>query len=237
MDSSETAYFLDFDHTLFNTDEFFHVDVRNAFLSLGIDPALWEQSYAAVWPSGYTLEKHAGEVLRRSGSPLPLHEMQRILRNSFSDLRRYLFPDVLPFLQKAKRNAARLSLLSFGDPEWQRYKAQASHLGDYFDEMFFTASEGGKARLVQEHAKKIAKRVVVVDNDPTELDLVKDLEPGIETYWMNRVPDEMRSPTDELSSRKFFEARRYLERIVRHRHIPCRSLDSISGTVCDEKRF
>src|SRR3989449_4290620 len=88
MHSSNTACFLDFDHTLFNTDEFFHVDVRNAFLHLGIDAAYWEQSYAAVWPTGYTLEKHAEEVYRRSGSKLPLDAMKRILQNSFSDLDR-----------------------------------------------------------------------------------------------------------------------------------------------------
>src|SRR2546422_4826332 len=74
MHSLNTACFLDFDHTLFNTDEFFHVDVRNAFLRLEIDAAYWEQSYAAVWPTGYTLEKHAEEVYLRSGSKLPRSE-------------------------------------------------------------------------------------------------------------------------------------------------------------------
>jgi len=231
MKSSPAAYFLDFDHTLFNTDEFFHVDVREAFLRLGIDATTWEQSYAAVWPTGYTLEKHAEEVLRRSGSQLPLDEMKRILQNSFSDLSRYLFPDVLPFLQEAKTNSAGLYLLSFGDQAWQRYKASASRVRDYFDQMFFTVVEGGKARLVREQAERTAQDVVVVDNNPHELDLIKEAAPEIRTYCMNRVPDDLRFPTDELSGRKFLEARRYLDRTPRHRHLACRSLDSVPRSI------
>lgn len=230
MISSTAACFLDFDHTLFNTDEFFHVDVRDAFLRLGIEGAEWEQSYSAVWPTGYTLERHVEEVFRRSGTRLPLEEMKYVLRNSFSDLRPYLFPDVLRFLEEAKRNGVQLYLLSFGHHEWQRYKAVAAQLDGFFADTFFTAVEGGKARLVQEHAAGNSRKVMVVDNNPTELDLVKDLVPEIRTYCINRVPVHMRLPTDERSSRKFLEARRYLARVPRHRHVLCTSLDSIPRT-------
>ncbi len=227
MAPAHTAYFLDFDHTIFNTDEFFHVDVRNSFLRLGIDATDWEHSYAAVWPAGYALEKHVEEVSRRSGRRWPLEEMKRVLQNSFSDLRRYLFPDVLPFLRKAQKRGVRLYLLSFGSQQWQRYKVLAAEVSPYFNDVFFTATEGGKAQLIEQRARGVARTVVVVDNNPTELDLIKDLAPEVRTYCMNRVPDEMRSPADELSRWKFLEARRYLERTPRHAHIPCRSLDGM----------
>lgn len=231
MHSSNAACFLDFDHTLFNTDEFFHVDVRNAFLRVGIDPAYWEQSYAAVWPTGYTLEKHAEELYCRSGSKLPLEEMKRILQNSFSDLRGYLFPDVLPFLEAAKKNGVRLYLLSFGSDEWQRYKVTASHVGGYFDDIFLAAAQGGKAKLIQEQADGIPQEALVVDNNPNELDLIRDAAPAMRTYYMNRVPDDLRFPSDDLSRRKFLEARRYLGETPRHRHTRCRSLESIAFEV------
>lgn len=226
---AKTVYFLDFDHTLFNTDEFFHVDVRNSFLRLGIGATEWEQSYAVVWPTGYVLEKHVEEVSRRSGKQLPLEDMKRVLRDSFSDLRRYLFPDVLPFLQQAKRSGARLYLLSFGHQEWQRYKVLASRLNEYFNDVFFTAAEGGKAKLIEHETREVEQTVAVVDNNPLELDLMKDVAPEIRTYCMNRVPDEWVWPTDELSRLKFLEARKYLERVPRHPHIPCRSLEGILG--------
>jgi len=218
--------FLDFDHTLFHTDEFFHVDLRAAFLRLGIDAADWEQSYAAVQATGYTLEKHVEEVSCRSGKRLPLEEMKRILQDSFSDLRRYLFPDVVPFLQQAKKNGVHLYLLSFGSPEWQRYKVSASDLGGYFDDIFFLPVEGGKAGLIEEQVERV-ERTVVVDNNPSELDLIKDRAPEIRTYCMNRVPDGMRFPTDHLSSLKYLEARSYLEKTPRHSHIRCRGLEGI----------
>ncbi len=228
MRPPNTVCFLDFDHTLFHTDQFFHVDVRDAFLRLGIDAAHWEQSYAAVWPTGYTLEKHVEEASRRSGNRLPLEEMKRILQDSFSDLRPYLFPDVLPFLQEAKKKNAHLYLLSFGQQEWQRYKVFASDLSHYFYEMFFTATKDGKSRLVQERVKRDPQTaVLVVDNNPAELDAIRDLAPQIRTYCIDRVPHGARYPTDELSRLRFLEARQYLEKMPRHQHIPCRSLDGL----------
>ena len=228
MQASKTACFLDFDHTLFHTDEFFHMDVRQSFLRLGIDIKEWERSYAVVWPTGYSLEKHAEEVSRSAGNQLPVEEMKLVLRNSFSDLRRYLFPDVLPFLKRAKKSGVRLYLVSFGDREWQRYKVSACALGGYFDDMFFAASPGGKSSLVQEQVKKFQGTVLVVDNNPADLDLVRDQVPGAETYLMIRVPDEMRFPADDLSRLRFLEARRYLERVPRHRHVLCRTLDGLA---------
>ncbi len=227
MHSSNAAYFLDFDHTLFNTDQFFHLDVRAAFLRFGIDATDWEQSYSAVWPAGYSLQKHAEEVSRRSGRLTRLEEMKQILGNSFSDLTRYVFPDVLPFLQQAKKNGAGLYLLSFGGPEWQRYKVTASGLDGCFDELFFTGEQGRKAGLIAEQANRVKQTMAVVDNDPTELDLIKDFVPQVRTYWMDRVPDDLRVPGDESSRLKFLEARRYLEKMPRHPHIRCSSLDGI----------
>ena len=182
-----------------------------------------------MWPTGYTLEKHAEEARGQSGIELPLEQMKHILRESFSDLRRYLFPDILPFLREAKRNGVRLYLLSFGDYQWQNHKVLASNLVGYFDEVFFTAKEGGKATLIQEHGGGSAQRIVVVDNNPDELDLVKDVTPEAETYWMNRVPENMRVPADELSRLKFLEARKYLEKTPSHQHIPCRRLDDVTS--------
>lgn len=226
MKLGNTACFLDFDHTLFNTDELFHVDLRNSFLGFGIDRSLWEQSYDAVWKTGYTLEKHVEEIFRQSGSQLPRQDMQQILHDSFSDLRRYVFPDVIPFLEDAKKRSIRLYLLSFGNPEWQSYKVLGSRLDAYFDEIYFIPKEGGKAGLIVGHTKGI-ERIVLVDNNPAELDLLKDAIPDAQTYWINRVPDEKLVPDDESSRLKFLEARRYVDRSWRHQHIACRTLNGI----------
>ena len=222
----DRAIFLDFDHTLFDTDEFFHMDVRTSFRHLGLASASWEQGYARAWRAGYSLEGHAEEMYRQSGSPRALEDMKRILRESFMDLQRYLFPDVLPFLGAARERGVRLYLLSRGDPGWQRYKVAGSGIESYFNGTFFTAHEGGKANVILEQAGSCQK-VVMVDNNPSELDLIKEAAPDIATYCINRVPRESVVPADETSRLRFLEARDYATRPWRYQHVPCRTLDEV----------
>ena len=217
--------FLDFDHTLFNTDEFFHVDVRNAFRNFGVDTLLWEKALFKVLPTGYTLEKHIAEAEKQSGAKLPIVEMKAVLNKNFSDLRKYLFPDVKSFLTKARKSGA-LYLLSFGDPGWQEYKINGSGISDSFDDIFFTAKEGTKADAIIEHSIDFTQ-TIMVDNNPAELDAIKDKAPGVKTYCINRVPGEIRNPQSELARLKFLEARKYLDKLYIHKHIPCRTLDEI----------
>jgi hypothetical protein len=222
-----TVCFLDFDHTLFDTDAFFHVDVRNSFRHLGISDASWERGYAEAWRAGYSLERHAEEMWRQSGSRAAmLEEMQRILRESFADLRRYLFPDVLPFLDRARRNEVRLYLLSFGDPAWQRYKLLGAGIDRCFDGVFFTGMEIAKGTVILEHAGGGAQ-TLVVDNNPSELDGIRGVVPTATTYCINRVPEAVVVPDDDMSRLKFLEARNYLDRPWRYQHVPCRTLDEI----------
>ena len=219
--------FLDFDHTLFDTDAFFHVDVRNSFRHLGIGDASWEHGYVEAWQAGYTLERHAEEMCLQSGSQVAtLDEMQRILRESFADLRRYLFPDVIPFLDRASRKGVGLYLLSFGNPDWQRYKLLGARIGRYFDGIFFTGREGGKGDVILGHAGG-GEQTLVVDNNPSELDVIRGVVPTATTYCINRVPEDVTIPSGEMSRLTFLEARTYLDRPWRYQHVPCRTLDEI----------
>jgi len=220
------ACFLDFDHTLFHTDEFFHVDVRNAFLHLGIGDDVWRRAYDAVWHNGYTLEKHAAEISRRTGGRIPLEEMNVVLKDAFSDLRKYVFPDVVPFLEMAKERGFSTHLLSFGDEAWQKYKVKSSGLWPYFNEVFFTGREGMKAGVVFERSPDGAE-IHIIDNNPDELDVIKDRVPQCRTWRINRVPDEHKHPSDESSRLLFLEARRYTGKTGRYPHSPCTSLIGI----------
>lgn len=221
----KTAYFLDFDHTLFNTDVFFHIHVRTAFLQFGISRDLWEKSYEAVLLSGYTLEKHMAEMSQLAGERFPLVGMQRVLREQFSDLRRYLYPDVVPFLNRVRDHAS-LNLLSFGNPDWQAYKVRGCGLEPYFSEMFFTDKEQQKWEVTAAHAEKY-KSLTVVDNNPSELDAIKDHTPQAWTFCINRVPENMEAAEEELARFAFLEARRYLAKPQRYQHFKIRSLEDM----------
>jgi len=172
-----TACFLDFDHTLFDTDKFFRIDVHAAFLTRSAQ--VWQQSYDAVRPTGYSLQKHADEFRARVARVLNTEILQ-----SFADLTRYVYPDVVPFLQQAQQQGTPLYLLSFGNADWQQYKVEHSGLAPYFHTRFYTASEGKKGEVVRQCQ---ADRIIVVDDKSAELDAIKDAVPQAETYLINRT--------------------------------------------------
>lgn len=224
--SSRIACFLDFDHTLFNTDEFFHLDLRIHFLQLGIDLNCWEESYTAIWSQGYSIDRHIEEINRRSPIKIPPAAGQSLLADHVSDLGRYLFADVMPALQQMKQAGISLYLLSFGHPEWQQFKVSGSGVSQYVEDMFFTLWEGRKADLLQEKSRSF-DQVVVIDNNPAELDLIKDTVPEARTYCINRVPDEHVTPADEAARLRYLEARKYLEKARRHQHHDCKTLEDL----------
>lgn len=224
MPQSDRICFLDFDHTLFDTDKFFHIDVRERFLALGIDITLWERTYEEVCLSGYTLEKHIETISASSGQQFPLQEMRGIIQNEFSNLEHYLFPDVVPFLQSFDETQAHLAILSFGNPEWQKYKIEASHIAQYFQFLFFTERGNSKRGVVADHVNTY-RDIIVIDNHPQELDVIKDCNPNTRTFWMNRVPQK--DSLKKLPRNSFLEAKKYMEMNPRHAHIRCASLREI----------
>lgn len=212
---------LDFDHTLFDTDRFFWEDVRQAVLDLGIDPQRWEDAYEAVWPTGYSLAKHLKDL---GASPAGAARALEVLRRRFRDLRPYLFPDVLPFLERARARGTGLILLSFGDPGWQAFKVGGAGIGPYFRSVLTTRSENSKAEALASVADG-AGTLAAVDNSPAELDAMRERCPSLRTYLINRVPPDR----GEAPTAAFREARRYLRLPARFPHVPCRTLDEVSA--------
>jgi len=66
-----------------------------------------------------------------------------------------------------------------------------------------------------------------LDNNPRELDRMRDRRPDLLTYRMDRVPPEG-VPADGEVAYRFREARRYVGLPARHDHRPCRSLAEIA---------
>lgn len=224
---SQGAVLLDFDHTLFDTDRFFWVDVKKAFARLGIDEEAWEEAYETVWPTGYSLKKHLAALMRpeAKGQRLevtPSHLPSKLL-DAFSDLSGYLYQDVVPFLEGAKRRGFDLYLLSFGDPSWQEYKVKASGAAPYFKEVFYTEREQRKARV----GGRILNRYDVahaIDNDPRELDLMKEYDPQLFTHLISRVPPEAVEVEGPETRYRFREARQYVDLPVQYLHHLCTTL-------------
>lgn len=220
---------LDFDHTLFDTDRFFWVDLKSAVARFGVPDDTWEKSYEAIWPSGYSLAKHLEELTRLGAivSPSAAQAMLAALTATFSDLRPYLFPDVLRFLDAAHRRGFDLILLSFGDPAWQSYKVQASGLTPYFKKIVCTPHQEGKAEMLDELGLAYAE-LYAIDNNPTELDAMKARHPRLQTYLICRVELSALEGADPLVRDRFREAARYPTIPCLLTHHRCRSLNEVS---------
>jgi phosphoglycolate phosphatase-like HAD superfamily hydrolase len=225
---SRRAILLDFDHTLFDTDRFFWVDLRSAFTRFGIPDDAWEKSYEAIWPSGYSLAKHLEELVRLGAvaTPSAAQAMIEDLGSTFSDLRPYLFPDVLGFLRAARSQGFELILLSFGDPTWQHYKVQAADLTPHFTQILYTATEAGKAALCAEHSLQY-RELYAIDNNPADLDAMKTSTPQLHTYLICRVEPSALGAADPLVRDRFREAARYLAIPSRLSHHRCHSLHEV----------
>lgn len=213
---------LDFDHTLFDTDRFFWVDLKAALVQFGIPDDAWERSYGAIWTSGYSLRKHLDVLFSLGAIPSvsAVSAMHTTLERTFSDLRPYLFPDVVEFMTAARQRAFDLILLSFGDAAWQRYKVQASGLTPYFTQIVYTPEEKGKAGMLDMLASAYTE-LYAIDNNPADLDAMKASVPRLQTYLICRV-----EPTAIVGDR-FREAARYSTIPSRLPHRRCRSLKEV----------
>ena len=227
-DGQGRAILLDFDHTLFDTDRFFWVDLKSAFARFGVPDDAWEKSYEAIWPLGYTLAKHLDELERLgviAGQDIR-RTMLDTLEADFSDLRPYLFPDVPAFLEAARRREFDLILLSFGDPDWQSYKVQTSGIAPLFRKIIYTAKQGGKGELLDDLSSSYAE-LRAIDNNPADLDSMKARHSKLQTHLICRVkPSDLEGPTGLVPDR-FREAARYLSIPSRLSHHRCWSLDEV----------
>jgi phosphoglycolate phosphatase-like HAD superfamily hydrolase len=229
MERKTRGILLDFDHTLFDTDRFFWVDLRRALARFGIPDDAWEKSYEAIWSSGYSLAKHLEELARLGAvaDPSAAKAMREALESAFSDLRPYLFPDVLEFLDTARHRGFELILLSFGDPAWQSYKVRASGLTPYFTQIAYTAKEAGKAALCAERALRY-RELYAIDNNPADLDAMKASTPRLQTYLICRVEPSALEGADPLVRDRFREAAKYLTIPSLLTHLRCHSLKEVS---------
>lgn len=229
MSGGRRGILLDFDHTLFDTDRFFWVDLKSTFARFGVPDDAWEKSYERIWPSGYSLVKHLDELFRTGAIARPESRMTMLatLEAAFSDLRPYLFPDVLAFLEAAHHRGFDLILLSFGDPAWQSYKVRASGLAPYFQKIVYTAKQEGKAELLDDLGSHYAA-LHAIDNNPADLDSMKTRAPHLHTHLICRVDPAAIDGTEPTARDRFREAVRYLTIPSRLPHHRCFSLDEVS---------
>lgn len=220
------AIFLDLDHTLLDTDGWWWKFVPERIAALGIPEAQWFTAYEQVWKTGYSLEKHIA-TLAAERVEIPEQLLFETIFYSFGALPSFLFLDVVSFLERAGEAGWSAYLLSFGNRDWQSRKVEALGLRKFFHDVLLTEAELDKAAQILGVVSGY-QQVVFVDNNPKELDAVRQRVPGTATYRMNRVPDEYLSFAGQEEERRYMEARRYVGIPSSFEHASIRSLEEVS---------
>lgn len=142
---------LDFDRTLFNTDEF------DEFYKENVEGLYHVEDPAPVKHGVYDPEKHA-ELC-----DIPLERIWNVFDN---DLSRFLYSDVKDTLEKLSEEH-KLIIITRGHEKFQRLKVEASGIEELAE----------KVIVVQEESKEVDDIDLLVDDRDYELDRVNI--PGI----------------------------------------------------------
>jgi len=182
----QSAYFLDFDGTLFDTNRFREAIVPFLERSeASVD--IWRKAQDIFRERMYAFSEHIKEVNRIMGGKRLRPTLEQEFFDTFANLSTFLYPDIALFLEQAKSENIKLFLLTRGDPRWQGYKVRSSGIEPLFDGIHFTPEIGKKGiALAKECAKEAYEHIVAADDTSEELDAIKKAEPRTVTYLISR---------------------------------------------------
>jgi len=218
---------LDFDHTLYDTDSFLFFEIRQPMLEKwNISKDIWEQAYENAVKVGYSLEAHHSELCKLLDSePFSLEELKDFEKNI--NFTKYLYSDVLPFLDEAKKRGYELVLLSFGAEDWQEKKVRGAGLHKIMDVIKYTKTEGGKKELLKKYEID-AENIIFVENNGFELDAALRLSPRLKTYFINRVIFLLeKGEMSDFMKERYSESRKIAEKSAILPHKRCQSLGEV----------
>jgi FMN phosphatase YigB (HAD superfamily) len=178
--------FIDFDDVIFNTRDF-RADFQDIFSQFGIADDIYTQNYYNYPPNNqnspktiYILEEHLKKISKIiSFDKLTL---KRKIQKLLGDTRKYVFPDVEPFLQNFPRKE--LFLISHGKQNFQGKKIKSTQLEKYFSTI--KISSGQKSQDICPWVKKGKERKFFLDDRVHYLEEVKTCLPEIITILIQR---------------------------------------------------
>lgn len=178
--------FLDFDDVIFNTKSFFE-KLKRVYIPFGISSEVFETTYqelkkeqAENW-IGYSSDVHIAKL--QENFSVDKQELQKAIKSFVDDTREFVFPDVKDFLQWAKKNAYSVSVLSFGNQEFQTQKIQSTKLSDYFEKIIVTDKDKSEALLAENMSPE---KTWFFDDRNHFLENVKTKIPSIQTILVSR---------------------------------------------------
>lgn len=186
---------LDFDHTL----AYFsggYGGLEEIFVRRGIPSEIAQEVLAQTTQQGFTIENYRRAIEAQTSRSFADEAV--VIREEFAQWLSgslCLYPDSVPFAQYWRSCDVPVVVVTFGVPEYQREKIQSTALP--CSEIRHTTVKGRKADVLAQLCEQHGIPVVFVDDDPKELDAVRDngiTEKQVLTVLIVR-PDQARAET------------------------------------------
>lgn len=159
---------IDFDYTLFDTNAFRNAmaDVWSAY---GVDRESYARAEEQAKVGGvYDFDRHVELLMSTADAVEARQRAQEVLVHCSQ----FLYSDALDFLERHAAHS--LTLLSFGNPAWQRLKIDNSGISSHFKEIITT--DRSKNRDLQPFAQ--FPDLVIINDKGSEIDAMATVCPN-----------------------------------------------------------
>ncbi len=202
---------LDFDHTLFDTEEFKQA-LQDRLAMFGVTVDQFNSNYRIVKEQlgHYDHQEH----LRLLAQEEELDENDLLL--SFNEIiataNEFLFPDAVEFLEVLKSiSKSELYLLTFGQDKFQQAKVEASGIKPYFKKVIDTIDS--KLKFFDQNRE--LQKAIFVDNRGKTINQIKTKYPKIISIWIKRenTPyDDEKCEKMDFKATSLTEALQYIKK-------------------------
>lgn len=176
----KTLIFIDLDDTLIATKQVKQA-IFTMFEQLGYTRDLIEATYPQVYNTqGYHPADHAA-LLNQSHSSQEEEAFQIAWEQFQATLPAYLFPETFPFLQAINREKYSPHLLTWGNPDFQRIKAERSGVTPFFDAIHTMLNDKHKYLVEQTLVTPQTKFYLIDDKDSIREEMEARF-PHVHTY-------------------------------------------------------
>ena len=172
----------DFDSTLYDTQVLIDAWLR-VLEKYGVNQVRAIERIEEVIRKGFTLRGHAELLeIREPKIDELVADFEEWIKAESPSL---LYADVIPFIDKNQENN-NVSILTFGNSEFQHEKIQASGLYNYISDIRIACPERMKSVHLKEMLEETNQKLMFIDDNPSELNQVYDEGLPITLYRMKR---------------------------------------------------
>jgi FMN phosphatase YigB (HAD superfamily) len=172
----------DFDNTLFSAKKWVKAIIAD-FKKAGVPEEIYSRTfYASKDEIGYRPEVQF-KLIKKELPGVDISKLEEIFERQTKETKKYLYPDVLPFLEKAGKTT-KLYLITYGHRDVQEAKLEGCGIKPFFEKIMIVETPDKVSAMRQ--IIEGNERAVFVEDSPKALIEAKSAFPNIVTVRINR---------------------------------------------------